>query len=272
MECKLENASIYYETRGKGRPLLILHGAPLDHRHMLDAMEPVFEHRRGWMRIYMDLPGHGRSPVDEAVSTQDQVLEIILAFMDEILPGRSCAVAGESRGGYLARGIAHRIPDRVDGLLLIVPGRYLAAAPEDLPAQVTLVRADELRSGLAPDEVGRFDRLVVQSRRILEKIRAYKIPALALADEAFQARVNARYEFSFDVDRPETPFGKPSLILSGRQDAVVGYRDAWKAIECYPRATFAILDTAGHSLAWEQEELFVALASEWLQRVEDFGG
>ncbi len=57
-----------------------------------------------------------------------------------------------------------------------------------------------------------------------------------------------------------------------RQDTVVGYRDAWKMVEIFPRATFAIIDMAGHSLSWEQEDLFNCLVSEWIQRVEGYVG
>ena len=42
----------------------------------------------------------------------------------------------------------------------------------------------------------------------------------------------------------------------------------WLAPE---KSTFAILDRAGHFLQVEQEELFLALVDEWLQRVEEFG-
>lgn len=65
-------------------------------------------------------------------------------------------------------------------------------------------------------------------------------------------------------------FSKLALLLLGRQDSAVGYRDAWKIIENYPRATFAILDTAGHILQIEQEELFNALTNDWLDRVEGY--
>jgi pimeloyl-ACP methyl ester carboxylesterase len=104
----------------------------------------------------------------------------------------------------------------------------------------------------------------------LEKIRRYKIPAAAIADQDHQDRINANYEYAFDVDAPDRPFRKPVLFLLGRQDSMAGYQDALRVIECFPRATFAILDKAGHTLGWEQPVLFKALASEWLQRVEEF--
>jgi pimeloyl-ACP methyl ester carboxylesterase len=271
MEHKLSKCTIHYEVFGAGRPILVLHGGYLDHRHMVDALEPLFDDREGWKRIYIDIPGHGKSPVDPSISTHDEVLGLILAFISEMLPGQSFAVVGESRGGYLARGIIHQKPDLVDGALFIVPGRYAVCSEDSVPPHSTLVRADDLVATLAPNEVGRFNRLVVQNAEILEKIRRSKIPAIALADEEYQNKINENYEFAFDVDAPEKPFQRPVLFLLGRQDSMVGYRDALMVIESFPRATFAVLDKAGHSLSWEQPALFHALAGEWLQRVEEFG-
>ncbi len=48
----------------------------------------------------------------------------------------------------------------------------------------------------------------------------------------------------------------------------MGYQDAWKIIENYPRATFVVLDKAGHILQIEQDILFDSLVNEWLDRVE----
>ena len=43
-------------------------------------------------------------------------------------------------------------------------------------------------------------------------------------------------------------------------------------MEDYPRGTFAVLDRAGHFLEVEQEDMFHALAGEWLDRVEEYAG
>jgi pimeloyl-ACP methyl ester carboxylesterase len=57
-------------------------------------------------------------------------------------------------------------------------------------------------------------------------------------------------------------------MLMGRQDNIVGYRDQWDFIEDYPRASFVVLDKAGHNLQIEQDVLFNALVKEWLDRVK----
>jgi pimeloyl-ACP methyl ester carboxylesterase len=57
--------------------------------------------------------------------------------------------------------------------------------------------------------------------------------------------------------------------VTGRQDSAVGYLGAWELLDHYPRATFAVLDRAGHALPHEQPELLRALVSEWLDRVRE---
>ena len=71
-------------------------------------------------------------------------------------------------------------------------------------------------------------------------------------------------------DKETKTFGKPTLVLTGRQDSHVGYKDGWRVLEKYPRATYAVLDRAGHALGVEQKELFQTLIQEWLDRVEEF--
>ena len=67
----------------------------------------------------------------------------------------------------------------------------------------------------------------------------------------------------------QAPYRRPTLLVTGRQDSTVGYARAWELLEQYPRATFAVLDRAGHALPHEQPELLRALVTEWLDRVRE---
>jgi pimeloyl-ACP methyl ester carboxylesterase len=237
---------------------------------MLSYMEPLFKRREGWKRIYPDLPGMGNTPGMDWLTHQDQMLDITLEFIDEIAPGQRFVVVGTSYGGYLARGMVKRRADMIDGLLLTVP---LIRAPEDertLPPRLTLVEDPLLTSALEPDEKGFLERAVVQSGELLERMRADVFPAFEVADHEFLSRLKENYAFSFDVDALTEPFVGPTLFLTGRQDAVCGYRDAWEILENYPRGTFVVLDRAGHLLGAEQRELAHALVREWLNRVEEY--
>jgi pimeloyl-ACP methyl ester carboxylesterase len=271
MKCRLDNITVHYKLRGEGRPLLALHGMPLDHCSMMDAIEPLFRKRRDWMRIYPDLPGMGRTKGPDWLSRQDQVLDTLVAFIDRVIPGQRFCVAGLSYGGLLAQGLVQRVGERMDGVFLVVPSMG-PKAKRELPPQRVL-RRDELDcTGLSAADEASFGTIaVIQTQDKLDAWKKSILPGIAVADNAFVSRLEENYEFSFDITRPPGPFMKPALFLLGRQDNVCGYRDAWKTFENYPRATFAVLDRAGHCLGpgMEEEKLYMALAANWLDRVEE---
>jgi len=271
MECRLEGMTLHYHERGEGRPILILHGWPLDHRHVMSEMEPLFEARRGWNRIYPDLPGMGRTAGADWITHQVQMLEVTLDFIDQVTEGQRFVVAGESYGAYLARGVLRARSASIDGLLLIVPVIRALDAERHLPPRTTVKEDPDLLAELGPEEAETIKQIAaVQDRAFLEWLRSDIFPAVARADQEFLSQVRENYAFSFDVDDLDESSGAPTLLLMGRQDSVCGYRDAWDLIEAYPRATFAVLDRAGHGLSIEQRGLFTALVDEWLDRVEEY--
>jgi pimeloyl-ACP methyl ester carboxylesterase len=238
-------------------------------------MEPLFKQRDGWKRIYIDLPGHGKTPGKDWISNQDRMLDVLLGFIDDVIPGQRFVVAGASAGAYLARGVVHHRPAFIDGLLLIVPLIVADEAKRLVPSPVTLVADPELVSRLEPDEAEVFQFAVVQSKKIADFVQSKYTSAGLVGDQAFQAVIREHpenYAFSFDVDALPKPNPAPTLFVMGRQDCMVGYRNAWEILENYPRGTFAVLDRSGHFLEVEQEGLFQALAGEWLDRVEEHAG
>jgi len=245
--------------------LVLLHGFPVDHRLLLTAFEGALASRPAWRRVYLDLPGMGASPSSGVASTDD-VLAVVRAAIDRLVPG-PYVVVGESYGGYLARGLVAADPERVRGVALLCPLIVPEHARRDVPPHRVLVRdADLVRdvgeAALDADDVG-----VVQTPETWRRTEAEVAPGLAAADPDTVRRVAAGYAGSFPVE--PRPYDGPTLFLLGRQDAVTGYRDAWRVIEHYPRATFAVLDRAGHNLQIEQAALFDALVDEWLDRVEE---
>ena len=130
MECDLENITVHYEVFGEGRPFLALHGLPLDHRCQVSALEPNFERRPGWERLYPDLPGMGKTPGASWIVNDDQVLAVVLDFIDHLIPGERFVIAGQSSGGYLAQGVVYHRAEMVDGLLLIPAGLVIHSQME----------------------------------------------------------------------------------------------------------------------------------------------
>lgn len=261
---------VYYEIIGSGRPLLTIHGWSPDHRLMKGCLEPVFQSLdTQWQRIYFDLPGMGQTPGAPWIDGSDAMLELVLAFIDSVLPGKHFALAGESYGGYLTRGLIKQRPDLVDGMLLICPSVYQDPHPKLLPAFQVLEKDEAFVNSLSEEDQQYFTGInVVQTPRVWQKFRDDVMPGLKLADYTFLENSLSRHvPFSFDLDKLDAPFMKPSLMVMGRQDNLVGYRDQWDLIENFPRASFVVLDKAGHNMQIEQETVFHALVKEWLERM-----
>ncbi|NNJ68768.1 MAG: alpha/beta hydrolase [Boseongicola sp.] len=259
---------LHHTILGDGTPLVILHGVRLDHRHMMESLEPMFDTLDGWQRIYVDMPGHGLSPGDETIRSMDDVLDALVAFTDDILPDQKFGVIGESRGSYLARGMAHKRADQVLGLGLIVPGGNPGTDPACLPPHEVLRPDASLRDGLADNQIYRFENLmVIQNQRLLDLAAKAKIPAMALFDAEQEARVFENFHFAHEVNAEVQPHDGPTVIFVGRQDAMSGYLDGIDLLKTFPRGSLAVLDTAGHAVAWERPEVFQALMRDWLERL-----
>ncbi len=260
---------LHHRVIGSGKPILILHGVTLDHRYMMDVMEPAFEGLEDWKRVYVDMPGHGQSPARDTIRSQDDLLQSVMEFVDQYFADAPFGLVGLSRGSYIARGITHLIPERVTGAALIVPGGNPSSDPERLPPHQVLEPNPSIQSDLTDEEIWVFENMsVVQRRDIVEKRRRVIAPAKRLFDEAQEARVFEAFDFSFREGEEASTFDKPSLIIAGLQDSVSGYLDAIDLLPRFPRASLAVLYTAGHGLAWERPDLFKSLMCDWLARVE----
>jgi pimeloyl-ACP methyl ester carboxylesterase len=269
----LDTATIDWEEHGEGRPILFLHGWTMNRRLEAADYEPIFASRSGWRRIYPDLPGMGCS-VAHAIHSQDDMLAALLAFIERVLPGERFVLAGTSLGAYLARGIAVRLRPRIDGLLLRVPCVVPDTSRRTLPPAEPLVREERLLATLNPTERTALGDVLVQAPGYLEalrvKMRELVLPAMA-GSAPFVAEMQLdpkRYAFSFNLAAAEKSFLRPVLIVAGRQDTTVGYRDAWEILESYPRATFAVLDRADHVWPVESPDLLEALVGDWLRRID----
>jgi pimeloyl-ACP methyl ester carboxylesterase len=270
MYADIDGKRIVYEEKGDGRPMLFLHGWPLDRRSMIGSFEPIFEHRTGWRRIYPDLPGMGETGAMPGVATQEHVLELLIEFASRMARGQPIAVVGLSYGGFLAQGLACRIGPSMSGFLAIVPGMG-ERERRILPEFRVIHREPVDFSGVEDETKQGFESMaVVQTQEHLRGWQELILPGVTAADDDFLAELDKEYGFSFDHRRPPRPFEAPTLFLTGRQDSVCGYREAWEVLERYPRASFVVLDRAGHCLHFEQPALFAALVHEWLDRVEEY--
>ncbi len=271
MKCVVNNLEINYETFGEGKPIIMLHGYYPDHRLMTGCFEPIFQDRNDYRRIYIDLPGMGKTKSEAWIKNSDIMLDIVIDFIDIIVPNENFLLVGESYGGYLARGIIYKMGNKVDGLVLLCPCIIADAKKRVNPPHIVLKKDEYLLKQIPPLDSEDFESMaVVQNEKIWKRYENEILSGVKIADDKFLSNLKKTgYEFSFDVDKIEEKYEEPTLILLGRQDSSVGYKDAWSILDNYPRATFSVLDRAGHNLQIEQEELFNSLVNEWLVRVNE---
>ncbi len=274
MQCRVRDLDVHCEVFGEGRLIVSVHGMGVDLRTMKGCMEPVFaDHSDAWKRVYFDLAGMGQTRAPDWIHNSDGMLEFVLAVIDEILGSEPFALVGESYGGYLARGVVREKPKQVLGLLLLCPLVVPADEARDVPPFTAPLREPALE-GLGADTQEFVDRFLTrQTPETWRRFRDEMLCGFETGDGAFTSRIRAHeaYAFAADVDAPPSSYSGPTLILTGRQDRLVGYRDAWRILERFPRASYAVLDMAGHGLQIEQPELFAALVGEWLLRVAAAG-
>lgn len=271
MEYTVEDVPIYYEVHGSGMPVVMIHGWSVDHRLMKGCMEPIFETLdTPWQRIYFDLPGMGKTAGPPWINGSDKMLEMVLEFINGIIPNQHFLVAGESYGGYLARGVIKAREPLVEGLLLICPVADQETRLDNLPALQVLEKDEAFLKSLSEEDRNYFTGItVVQTKRVWDQFAEDILPGLKAADYAFLGNsLSQNVPFKTNVDKIERPYRQPTLFVMGRQDSMVGYRDHWQLIENFPRASFMILDKAGHNLQIEQDILFPAMVKEWLDRVQ----
>ncbi len=249
----------HYVEHGTGRPVLVLHGAGVDHREAEACFEPVLGGVAGLRRIYPDLPGMGRTNAPQTLRSADGVLDTLLNFAGEITCGTAHLLIGHSAGAYYAQAMAARHPAQVTGLALVCP---MLSGLRDIPEHRVVAG-----SGDIGDEVFR-SYFVVQTPEMLERYERYVAPAAALADQAALERIGERWELTPDH---APAYAGPAVVVAGRLDSTVGYATAADLVDYYPHASVAVLDDAGHALPHEQPELLRALLTEWLGRVERSG-
>lgn len=256
-------ARIYFETRGTGTPMLMLHGWGIDHRCLTGCMEPVFLNTRAtFQRIYFDLPGMGLSTAGEVRTTYDAA-ECILDFVRTELRGKPFLIAGNSFGGSVARAVAHQMPESCKGMILLCPvGRD---EHRTLPEKRDFQRDEAFLQTLSDAERSAFCQMNVRltpdawaryARDLYPAIQ--NCAGSAYLDHILDGR------FSLSNCPNARPYPNPTLILTGKQDASVGYEDQFRWLKIYPAATYLALEGAGHNLPIDQPELFKTLAAQWL--------
>ena len=252
--CRIGTVDLRYVAHGSGTPVVVLHGAGVDHREPEACFDPILERYAGVRRIYPDLPGMGETSAPDSMRSADDVLDVLLGLVDEVAGPSPLVVMGHSAGGYYAQALAARRPTHVVGLALVCP---LLATTHDVPVHRPVVAGD-----LGDDEFRSY--FVLQTPEMLARYQRFVAPGAAIADLEAMGRIGERWELT-PAPR-DSAYAGPTLLVAGRRDSTVGCAATVELLDEYPAATLAVLGNAGHALPHEQPEMLAALVEDWLAR------
>ncbi len=222
----VNGVKLYYEVRGAGAPVVLLHGG-------INTLETTFaslmpELARRYRVVAIEQVGHGHSPDSEVPRTFAQMADDTAALLDHVGIVRADLV-GWSDGGIIALLVAIRHPDRV---------RRVVASGAN-------IRLD----GLSPGFV-KWANAVAPDDKGLEKLRlAYErvSPDGAAHWPTLLARDRALWLQPVIIEKERLASVKaPTLLVSGDVDTVL----VEHAVEIYrtlPDAQLCVLPATGHN-------------------------
>jgi pimeloyl-ACP methyl ester carboxylesterase len=228
----------WYDERGGGEPLVLLHGGFSDAREFTGNLDTLAER----FRIFTpDRRGHGHTPDVAGPITLDLMVEDMIAFIGKAV-GEPVHLVGYSIGATVALLIALRRPDLVRGLVLISGGFhhsgwiFTPAAGGEMPERVVAAYAE-----VSPD--GR-DHFPVVAAKIVEAAVA---DPLSLT-EAELAGIAAR-----------------TLVMAGDDD-IVHLEHTLALYRAVHGSELAVVPGTSHLLLHEKPDLCARLVTDFLTK------
>ena len=240
---RVNGIELAYARHGKGTPLVLIHGYPLDHQ-IWDEVIPLLEDK--FDLIIPDLRGFGESKTVDTPYTMDDLASDIAGLLDH-LGIEKTAIAGHSMGGYVALAFARLFPDRVTGLGLIASqtladppdrkeGRYKSAA--DVTTNGIGRVVDTMTPKFTSDE-----RLQGFARKVMERQQpaAYIGALKAMAERQDSTPLLALMQY-------------PVVVVHGYADALIPIERAREVKDAVIHAHLVELRGVGHLPMLEAEE------------------
>jgi 3-oxoadipate enol-lactonase len=192
-----------------GAPVVVLANSLGATRAMWDPQVPAFAER--YRVVTYDARGHGATPAPPAPYTLDDLVDDLVALLDEI-GARSAHLIGLSLGGMTAMRFAARDPERVHRLAVLCTSAKVDPQP-------FLERARAVRAGgsatVAPAVVSRW-LTPAHAADHPELVARLEAMVAGADDEGYAAccEVVASMDLRADLGR----ITAPSLVVSGAQD------------------------------------------------------
>lgn len=217
---------MYYEVRGEGEPLLLLHGGMGiggDWRHVF-AVNPD-----GYRVIVPDLRGHGRSTNPAKSFTFRQCAQDVLALLDHLHVTRTKAI-GMSMGAKTMLHVATMQPERVEAMVLV------SATPHFPP---------QLREEAAKYTREAFENLTEDERNFLRKRHVHGDEQILALYEMTRSFATSHDDMAFTKERLGGITAR-TLIVHGDRDPLYPVEMAIELFRGIAGSSLWIVSNAGH--------------------------
>ena len=229
MPVAMENGApieLYYEDYGEGRPVVLVHGWPLDGRMWEHQVSALVE--AGYRVIAYDRRGFGRStrPWD---GYDYDTLAIDLQTLLEHLDLRECTLVGFCSGaGEVVRAIRNHGDERVAGVVLVsaVPP-FLYRSYDNPGGLLNDDAVAAIKRGIADDRIAFLDSFATDLFRPGEaEVLVSEVHRVSFRDMATLASPRATSEHAIAFMRTDfrvdlAGLKVPTLIVHGDRDVVV---------------------------------------------------
>jgi 3-oxoadipate enol-lactonase len=250
---RANGADIWFEVKGDGPVLVLIHANPFDH----DLWLYQSAHFSTWFKIVaIDIRGYGRSvKMTEPFSLKDMCDDVV-GVMDDLGVARAIAM-GCSVGSGIAIGVGLDHPDKFDGLILV--GGNSGASDRYMK------RIEGYRSNLADYHI-RHMRELVAPTFIETRLGGHLLSLFVERETRLNGDAIAQvFRAGNSTDRtsrlPEMRV--PTLVINGEFDhsLAAGRRTA----SLVPGAEHRLLAGTGHACCIEDPAGFDALVIDFLK-------
>ncbi len=249
---------------GRGKPLLLVHGFPLDHA-MWNAQ--IAEFSRTCRVIAPDLRGFGASQVAPGTSSMEQMADDLVALLDALEVREPVVLVGLSMGGYVAFQFWRKYRQRLRGLVLC-DTRSIPDSPEAAEGRLKLVEKI-LAEGTAPLAEAMLPKLfaagtVAQQPALVESQRQVILRTDPQGAAAALRGMAARP----DATEYLVQMALPALVLVGEHDAISSVDEMRLLAQAIAGSEFEIVAGAGHMSPLENPRAFNQPLGQFLEQVE----
>jgi pimeloyl-ACP methyl ester carboxylesterase len=263
-QIQLQDFTCWFEDRGSGPVLLLVHGFPLDHT----MWRAQIEHFGGSRRVLApDLRGFGRSDATEGIVTMRQFADDLAALLVALRISDPVDLCGLSMGGYVAWPFFQDHRQRVRSLILC-DTRAAADGPETREYRLGLAAKVVLRGpGFIAETMPK--RLFARSTRDSKPDMIREIQdVIGRADPQGIAAASRGMAERPDVTPLLPNIDVPTLVVVGEEDAISTHDEMQGIARAISGAEFIAVPNAGHMAPLEQPALVNAAIESFLNRLD----